>query len=61
MDNLQTLRKLIDEEAIDFMIKNEKEFETLYKSFLNTNRIIGIDLASKRDEIGYPRSKKIAF
>lgn len=61
MDNIQTLRKLVNQEAINFIIENEKEFEAQYDSFINSNKEIGIDLGSGEDKTGYPRSNKNAF
>lgn len=58
LDKIQTLRKLVDENAINFIVKNEKEFEEQYDLFINWNKaIIGIDFGSGRDITVYPRSK----
>lgn len=51
---IQTLGKIVDENAINFIVKNEKEFEAQYDLFINWNKaIIGIDFGSGRDITGY--------
>ncbi|WP_313232459.1 hypothetical protein [Tissierella praeacuta] len=50
MDNIEMLRKLIDEDAITFMKANEENIDLQWNSFLETNGFIcGIDLSEGKD------------
>ena len=51
LDKIQILRKLVDDEAINFILKNEKEFDAQYNSFIKTYKVNGIDLGSGRVRI----------
>lgn len=54
MDNIETLRKLIDEDAITFMKANKENIDLQLDTFLETNRFIcGIDLAEGKDWTTY--------
>lgn len=62
MDNIETLRKLIDEDAITFMKENEKDYDIQFDSFVEMNNIVningkeyvgGIDLAKGKDVTVY--------
>jgi hypothetical protein len=62
MDNIKTLRKLIDEDAITFMKANEKNYDIQLKSFVDMNNTVningqeyvcGIDLAECKDMTVY--------
>lgn len=62
MNNIRTLRKLIDEDAITFIKKNEKDYDAQFNSFVEMNNIVningkeyvcGIDLAKGKDMTVY--------
>lgn len=55
MNNIEILKKLIDDDAISFIRANEKEYEAQYHMFVkfNTPYVIGIDLSNGKDKTGY--------
>lgn len=54
MDNIEILRKLIDEDAITFMKANEESIDLQLNNFLETNGFVGgIDLAEGKDWTAY--------
>ena len=62
MDNIKTLRKLIDEGAITFLKDNKKDYDAQFNYFVEMNNLVningkeyvcGIDLAEGKDMTGY--------
>lgn len=59
MDNIELLRKLVDEDAITFIKANKKNYDAQLNSFESMNRIngqgylVGIDLAEIKDMTAY--------
>lgn len=58
MGNIETLRKLIDEDAITFIKANKENYDIQFNSFVNMNNItningreymFGVDLAYGKD------------
>ena len=52
LDNIEVLRKLIDEDGIDFIEANKENIDLQLNSFLSMNRqgyVGGIDLAEGED------------
>jgi transcription initiation factor IIE alpha subunit len=69
MNNIKTLKKLVDDNAISFMRANDKEYEAQYNMFIKFNStdikvlvdkqkyLFGIDLSNSKDKTGYSPHK----